>query len=376
MWVVLGVGAVAVVVTGWLPSSVAYDVAVTRGAPVLGFLVAITVLSELADAAGVFDTAASLCARAARGSTWRLYLLVAALATATTVGMSLDTTAVLLTPVVLTIADSLGLAMLPFALLVVWLANTASLLLPVSNLTNLLALQQAQLPTLSFAARMALPELAAVVVTVAYLGWRFRRDLTGHYQLPRVAAIGDRWTFWVTAASCLALAPAVIAGVTPWVAAAPAAFAAVVVFGARDRRGLGWRLVPWRIVILTEGLFLVVSAVARHGGSHLLGQLAGESSWRTTAVAGVASNLVNNLPAYLAIEPVVPHGHPTRLLAALVGTNAGPLILLWGSLATLLWRERCKARRVQISARTFAATGLVGVPLVLAASWVALTITA
>lgn len=62
-------------------------------------------------------------------------------------------------------------------------------------------------------------------------------------------------------------------------------------------------------------------------------------------------------------------------LAARLGTNAGPLILLWGSLATL-WRERCKARGVQISARTFAAVGLVGVPLVLAASWAALTVTA
>jgi len=84
---------------------------------------------------------------------------------------------------------------------------------------------------------------------------------------------------------------------------------------------------------------------------------------------------VNNLPAYLAIEPVVPHGHPTQLLAALLGTNAGPLILLWGSLATLLWRERCKARGVQISARTFAAVGVIDAPMVLAVSWAALTVT-
>ena len=281
----------------------------------------------------------------------------------------------LLTPVVLTVADSLGLAMLPFALVVVWLANTASLLLPVSNLTHLLALQRAQLPTLSFAGRMALPELAAVTVTVGYLGWRYRRDLAGGYRLPDVPAIPDRWTFWVTAAGCLALAPAVVGGVTPWVAAVPAALAAVVVFAFRDRAVLSLSLVPWRIVILTEGLFLVVSAAARHGGSQLLGQLAGHSTWLTVAVAGVASNAANNLPAYLAIEPIVPPGHHSQLLAALLGTNAGPLILLWGSLATLLWRERCKARGVQIPVRTFAAVGAVGVPLVLAASWATLMIT-
>jgi arsenical pump membrane protein len=64
---------------------------------VLGFLAAITVLAELSDRAGVFDAAAGICARTARGSTRRLFLLIAGLGTLTTIGMSLDTTAVLLT---------------------------------------------------------------------------------------------------------------------------------------------------------------------------------------------------------------------------------------------------------------------------------------
>ena len=169
----------------------------TRGGPVLGFLVAITVLAELVDRAGVFDAAAGACARAARGSTLRLFVLIAALGTLTTIGMSLDTTAVLLTPVVLTATTRLGLAPLPFAVLAVWLANTASLLLPVSNLTNLLA----------------------VILTVLYLGVLFRRDLTGRYQPPPRQPAPDRWTFGVCALACLALAPGVLFGVPPWVAA-------------------------------------------------------------------------------------------------------------------------------------------------------------
>jgi len=98
-----------------------------------------------------------MAARAAGGSTSRLFGLIAVLGTVTTIGMSLDTTAVLLTPVVLALTARLRLAPLPFALLAVWLANTASLLLPMSNLTNLLASQRLGLSTLGFAARMALP---------------------------------------------------------------------------------------------------------------------------------------------------------------------------------------------------------------------------
>jgi arsenical pump membrane protein len=376
MWVVLGVAGVVVVLAGWLPGADAWDIAIVRGGPVLGFLVAITVLAELADRAGVFDAAAAVCARAARGSTAGLFMLIAVLGTLTTVTMSLDTTAVLLTPVVLTLTVRLGLRPLPFAMLAVWLANTASLLLPVSNLTNLLALQREQLSTVAFAGRMALPELVAVCLTVAYLGVLYRRDLTDRYEVPELVGPQDRWTFWVCAGACVALAPGVLAGAPPWAVAVPCAAAAVTVFAVRRADVLRWSLLPWRIVLLTEGLFLVVTAIARHGATALLAYGAGQSVLGTAAVAAAASNLVNNLPAYLAVEPAVPVGHSTQLLGALLGTNCGPLVLLWGSLATLLWRERCRARGITVSARHFAAVGLMGVPLVLVATWAVLIPTA
>lgn len=71
----------------------------------------------------------------------------------------------------------------------------------------------------------------------------------------------------------------------------------------------------------------------------------------------------------------MPAGHTTQLLGALLGANGAPLVLLWGSLATLLWRERCKARGLHISPATFAAVGLGGVPLVIFATWAALIVT-
>jgi arsenical pump membrane protein len=376
MWAVLGLVGVLTVLTGALPAADARQVALTRGGPIMGFLVAITVLAELADRAGVFDAAAGVCARAGRGSTPRLFLLIAALGTLTTIGMSLDTTAVLLTPVVLALTARLGLAPLPFALLAVWLANTASLLLPVSNLTNLLAVQRLDLSTVAFAARMGLPELVAVVITVGYLGLLYRRELAGRYEPPTAQPPADRLLFWVCTAACVALAPAVLLGAAPWAAATPCALTCLTAFAWRRRKDLGWPLLPWRIVIFTEGLFLLVTALARHGGTRLLAELAGHSALATTSAAGVSSNLVNNLPAYLAVETTIPAGHTNQLLAALLGTNGGPLILVWGSLATLLWRDRCRARGLTVAPTRFALIGLGGVPLILLGTWAALTATA
>lgn len=59
--------------------------------------------------------------------------------TLTTALLSLDAAAVLVTPIIVALAGHVGLSPLRFALSTVWLANTASLSLPMSSLTNLLA---------------------------------------------------------------------------------------------------------------------------------------------------------------------------------------------------------------------------------------------
>ena len=87
------------------------------------------------------------------------------------------------------------------------------------------------------------------------------------------------------------------------------------------------------------------------------------------ATAALGANLANNLPAYLALDRVVPRG---ALLDVLLGVNLGPLILPWGSLATLLWLERCRARGVHISGRRFALSGLILVPPLLVGATLAL----
>jgi arsenical pump membrane protein len=378
VWRFTTLAAVAVLVTGLLPWGDAADVG-RRMAPILLFLVAITVLAELAEVATVFDVAASEAAHLARGRTPLLFLLVALLATATTGLLGLDTTAVLLTPVVLSLAKQLGISPLPFAMVTVWLANTASLLLPVSNLTNLLALRRLQLEPYEFLTRMWFPTLVAVLATVLVLGLVYRHEVRGRYVAAARPHVDDGPLFALTAAACVGLVPALLLGGDPTVVVAVAAALLVVVFAVRRRDALGFRLVPWRLALLVLGLALVVEAFLRHGGDRVVASVTGHGAGgfdllQIAGVGAVASNLLNNLPAYLVVEPEVAGGSPVRLLALLIGTNVGPLVLLWGSLATLLWRERCKARGIEVSARHFAAVGLLGVPIVLVATTAALAV--
>jgi hypothetical protein len=52
------------------------------------------------------------------------------------------------------------------------------------------------------------------------------------------------------------------------------------------------------------------------------------------------AGVLNGPSLALALEPVA-DDTPSRLVALLIGVNLGPLITVWASLATLLWRERC-----------------------------------
>jgi arsenical pump membrane protein len=378
VWRFSTLAALVAVVTGLLPWDDTTSV-VRRMAPILLFLVAITVLAELAEVALVFEIAAREAAHLGRGRTPLLFLLVALLATLTTVLLGLDTTAVLLTPVVLSLAEQLRLAPLPFAMLTVWLSNTASLLLPVSNLTNLLALRRLHLSPHEFFDRMWLPTLVSVALTVVVLGLRYRRDLRGGYEVPRHPGVDDRPLFVLTALACLALVPGILLGGDPTVVVTIAAVALLAVFAVRRRDVLAVRLVPWRLALFVLGLAVVVETVLRHGGDRLVSAVTGDGGTvpdllQVAGVGAASSNLLNNLPAYLVVEPDAAGGGVDRLLALLIGTNVGPLVLLWGSLATLLWRERCRARGVQVSARHFAAVGLMGVPVVLVAATVALAV--
>lgn len=361
MWLVASALGILAVATRLLPWSGAVDVT-ARVAPVLIFLVAVTVLAELADQAQVFDAAAVRAARLARGNVHRLFLLVLALGTVTTIVLSLDTTAVLLTPVVLSLATQLELEPLPFAFAAVWLANTASLLLPVSNLTNLLAVDRLHVAPTHYLAMVALPALTAVGVTWVALLWWHRRRLRGCYDPPPLTAVRDRPLFLVAVAACGLLVPALLLGIPVATAASASALLLVLAFVLRRRAELRWSLVPWRLVMMVEGLFLVVSALGPHGLDVALRDAAGHGGLRTAAAAAIGANLVNNLPAYLALERVVPS---RGLLDVLIGVNVGPLVLPWGSLATLLWIERCRARGLEVRMRQFALAGLAFVPVLL-----------
>jgi arsenical pump membrane protein len=305
------------------------------------------------------------------------------LAVCSTVVLSLDTTAVLLTPVAVTVARQVGAPPLPFAMTTLWLANTASLLLPVSNLTNLLSLHpfaHLGISTWGYLRLLAAPSVAAVVATVAVLWLLHRRELRLRYEAPPRAQPHDHLLMVMTAWTCGVLAVAFVAGVQPALASVPAALFLLAATYWRAPELLRRIRMPWLTVLGICVLFVVVDAALRAGLEGWLRTLVGAGTGvtdllRVSGLGALAGNGINNLPAYLALEPTVADS-PARLAALLVGVNTGPIVTLWGSVATLLWAQRCRSAGLAVDAGRVARTGLLCAVVVVAVTTLTLAVTA
>jgi arsenical pump membrane protein len=345
-------------------------------APTLATLAGLLVLGLGCERAGVFDWLAARMAQGARGSAVRLLALVFAAAAATTAVLGLDATVVLLTPAAFAAAARARVPGRPHVFACTHLANSGSLLLPVSNLTNLLAFGVAGVSFTRFAALMALPW--AVALGVEWLGHRlaFRSDLAA---TGTAAAVGDvhapRGPLVVLGLTLVGFAVTGPLGVD---AAWPAVGGAVLMV-AVTRPGLGElvRAVDLPLLGFVLGLAIIVRGVANHGLGDLVSDLVPNGGGllallATAAVAAVLANVLNNVPALLVLLPATAAAGPPAVLAALIGVNGGPNLTYTGSLATLLWRRVLHARGEQPDLGTFLRLGAATVPAILIGATVAL----
>ena len=370
-------GALLLTVGGVLAFSDA-EAAVRRIAPTLAFLVVILLLAHLADAEGLFTWAAAVTAKLSGTSPAGLLARVVVLAALVTAVLSLDATVVLLTPVVLATAEHMRVPARPHAYAAGHLANSASLLLPVSNLTNLLVFGVTGLSFLHFSGLMLAPQVAAVLVEYLVLRTLFRRDLD--HPVPEPVT-----TTPAPPVLALAVVGATVAGfaVTSLLDVSPVwpAVGGVLVLGTRrlitrhSRPTTLLRAADLPFALFVLGLAVVVEAVLRNGAGAWLGAALPDGTGllpllAVAAIAAVVANLLNNLPATLALLPAAAVGGPAPVLAMLIGVNVGPNLTYVGSLANLLWRRVIGARAP--GALRFSAVGAATVPLTLLAATTAL----
>jgi arsenical pump membrane protein len=325
-------------------------------------------------------------AHGSRARPTRLLAMVFLVAAGTTAVLSLDATIVLLTPIVFATAARLTTSPRPHVYACSHLANSASLLLPVSNLTNLLAFAACGVSFTRFAALMALPWLVAIAIEWIVLSRFFADDLRRPgetpaetpAQRPELPAVPVA----IVGLTLIGFGVSSIVGIAPvWFAAAGA-----VALTLYRPPGTLTELVSAAeptFLVFVLALGVVVTAAGNNGLSDVVDSLLphGQSLPALLAVAvvsAVLANLVNNLPATLIIVAVVSASAPGAVLAMLIGVNVGPNLTYVGSLATLLWRRIVHAHDEDVDISEFLKLGALTVPVTLVAAtaglWLALQV--
>jgi arsenical pump membrane protein len=388
-WVWAVGGAVLLSVTGLVPLAQVGQ-AVAKGTDVYLFLGGMMLLAEIARREGVFDWVASHAVRAASGSRLRLFAIVYALGVLVTIVLSNDATAVVLTPAVAAAIRKAKAAPLPYVLACAFVANAASFVLPISNPANLVVFAGAVPSLPHWLASFAFPSLLAIVATALVLALVSRSDLRGAMESDvDVSPLGRSGAIVVAgiAVTAVALVTASTLG-APLGETTSACGALVFALAAiRDRASFApvLRSVSWPVLLLVAGLFVLVQGLDVTGALEATRRLAEAAlplpatlaNLGAAAVAAVASNLINNLPAGLIAGAAVAslRDHAAFRSAVAIGIDLGPNLSVTGSLATVLWLMALRRERIEVTAWTFSRVGALVMPpaLVLAVLGLALT---
>jgi len=351
--------------------------------PTLIFFCILLVLGHLAAADGVFDWAVTLLVRSPGRSPKTVFGRTFLLAAVTTAVLSANATVLLLAPLVVTTAIRISQSPRPHGYASAHMANSASLLMPVSNLTNLLAFTATGLSFLHFTALMALPWLVAVLVEYVLL----RRILAGGLTerqtepAPEPAPI-PRMALVVLALTVVGFAVSSVIGVAPvWAAAAGALVLAVRGLIARTSTVasiMDAANVSFALFVL--GLAVLVRGIRQNGVDDLVSSILPDNAslaalFVVVAIAALTASLVSNVTATLILVPVAAAtlGAPA-VLAVLIGANVGANLNYLGSPANQMWRRVLVSYDAAPSPWRFTAVGFRTVPVTLLATTVALWI--
>lgn len=391
-WIALG-GAIAMLILRAVAITELPGI-VEETSGVLLFLLGMMVITGIVDRAGLFDLLAERCVALSRGNGPALYVLVFLLGAVVTAVLSLDVTVIMLTPIVYAVTRRRGLDPLPFMFACTFVANTASLIFPVSNLTNLLLYEQLELPFAQFAAVMWFPNLVAMLTNLVIFLWLFRRSIPRHIPamipddtdtgMPALKTASGSWQRLVGTVLALSLGALFLCGLVGWplwwAAGAGAGLAFVPAMATRrvtihqTAGDVSWPLFVFVIAmtVLVRGVEhtwlddLRITAPVSTAGMITSGVLSG----------AVGSNMINNVPMTVLALPLLeglPEGQQSVMsYAVLVGTNIGPALTTYGSLATMLWLTLVRKQGMTITTRSYLKVSLLTVPIVLLTTSLAL----
>ncbi len=376
-------GAAAMIIAGVISPLQTWEV-LKSSANILLFFLGLMIISIVADRAGFFEWCAFKSVKLARGKGPLLLLVVFSLGAVITAFFSNDATALILTPIVFALVTRMKLKALPYVFACVFIANTASMLLPVSNPVNLLAVGEFNLTLGEYLKFLLIPSLLMIAVNIALFFLIFRKSIftTSGENMPQQPVKTDKFFLSVSAGLGLTALGYILVSLYGFPLAYPAMGGAIILltcsFGFRR---LNFNSVThgisWYLFLFIFALTLLIKGLENTGFTQVLADaLAGLAShgplqalFSVTLGTAIGSNLINNWSMMMvsvsslgSLAAQASGFDRVLVYGAIMGADIGPNIAILGSLSSMLWLVLLRQRGLNIHPVQYLKIGLMVTP--------------
>ncbi|OKH39003.1 anion transporter [[Phormidium ambiguum] IAM M-71] len=249
-----------------------------------------------------------------------------------------DTTAILLTPLTITLCRTLAINPLPYLLALAGGTNLGSVATLSGNPQNILIGSLSKISYLEFASYLTPVALICLVIQIGWLYWLYPevRSVKPFAVSPQIRYRLYKPLLVKSLVVTIGLLIAFVAGAPLAESAWVAATFLFITRRLKPQRIL--KAVDWDLLIMFAGLFVITKATQKLGILDDLTDLV-QAPLSLLGVTVVLSNLISNVPAVLVLQSLIsPDDTKAWLLLAAGSTLAGNLTLL-GSVANLIVAE-------------------------------------
>jgi arsenical pump membrane protein len=354
---------------------------------ILLFFLGLMVISIVSEQAGFFKWCAARSIRLARGQGRALLIVVFILGALITAFFSNDATALILTPIVFALVTRLKLNALPYVFACAFIANTASIILPVSNPVNLLAVDRFGITLVDYLKYLLLPGILVIAVNVGLFLVIFRKSVSCASPVCRIEEPVKIDRFFLSVSICLILIAIgyILVSLYGLPLAYPAAGGAVILLicGFSSRR-LSLKKVSsgisWSVLLFIFALAMLVKGLENAGIINYLAEALAalassgplQSLFAVTLGTAAGSNLINNWSMMMVsvsslntLASQTSGFNSILVYGAIMGADLGPNIAILGSLSSMLWLILLRQRGLIISPWQFLKLGLIITPVML-----------
>ncbi len=351
---------------------------------ILVLFLSMTVYSLILDRTGFFAYVSGIVLAKTGNSQIKVFMALYAVIALLTVFTSNDIVILTFTPFICKFCRSADINVIPYLIMEFVVANTWSLFLLIGNPTNIYISGAFNISFTEYLVTMALPTVAAGLVSLAVIlllfGRRLKKEIHTESKIPQIK---DKVLMWIALSHLLIcillLAVSQYTGLEMWLISLCVAASCIVmsfIWLLISRKGFtplkdSVLSMPFETIPFVMGMFVIVMGLEKAGVTVLISKiLSGVGGVFTYGFASLAaSNFLNNIPMsvlfskILAVSPSMP-----EIYATIIGSNIGAFITPVGALAGIMWSSIIKQNRVKLSVVKFVIYGvLIGIPSLLAA---------